>query len=204
MKIENRKILLIDDHALVREGAKSAITALGNVNIFEAATRAEAFAQIAHKNPDAIVVDLNLPDGHGLEIVQWARKNSQSIAIIILTLSQDPRLISAAAAAGANAFISKSAPISDLVKAIESSIKSPRYFSAPSGVLALAEEDFRLSPRELQILTAMDTGAKYSDMAKEHFIAEATLKSHVASIFSKLGVNSRVAALTKARSTGLL
>ena len=204
MKIENRKILLIDDHALVREGAKSAITALGNVNIFEAATRAEAFAQIAHKNPDAIVVDLNLPDGHGLEIVQWARKNSQSIAIIILTLSQDPRLINAAAAAGANAFISKSAPISDLVKAIESSIKSPRYFSAPSGVLALAEEDFRLSPRELQILTAMDTGAKYSDMAKEHFIAEATLKSHVASIFSKLGVNSRVAALTKARTTGLL
>lgn len=204
MKIENRKILLIDDHALVREGAKSAITALGYVNIFEAATRAEAFAQIAHKNPDAIVVDLNLPDGHGLEIVQWARKNSQSIAIIILTLSQDPRLISAAAAAGANAFISKSAPISDLVKAIESSIKSPRYFSAPSGVLALAEEDFRLSPRELQILTAMDTGAKYSDMAKEHFIAEATLKSHVASIFSKLGVNSRVAALTKARTTGLL
>lgn len=204
MKIENRKILLIDDHALVREGAKSAITALGYINIFEAATRAEAFAQIAHKNPDAIVVDLNLPDGHGLEIVQWARKNSQSIAIIILTLSHDPRLISAAAAAGANAFISKSDPISDLVKAIESSIESPRYFSAPSRVLALAEEDFRLSPRELQILTAMDTGAKYSDMAKEHFISEATLKSHVASIFSKLGVNSRVAALTKARTTGLL
>lgn len=204
MIILNRKILLIDDHALVREGAKRAIASLGFTNIFEAASRAEAFAQIAHKNPDVIVVDLNLPDGHGLEIVQWARKNSQSIAIIVLTLSTDSRVISAAAAAGASAYVLKSAPIGDLVKAIESSIKSPLYFSAPSGIIALAEEDFRLSPRELQILTAMDTQAKYSEMAKEHFISEATLKSHVASIFSKLGVNSRVAALAKARATGLL
>jgi DNA-binding NarL/FixJ family response regulator len=204
MNVENRKILLIDDHALVREGAKRAITSLGFTNIFEAASRSEAFAQIAHKNPDVIVVDLNLPDGHGLEIVQWARKNSQTIAIVVLTLSGDPRVIGAVAAAGASAFVSKSAPVGDLVKAIESAMKSPLYFSAPFGVLALVEEDFQLSPRELQILTAMNTEAKYSDMAKDHFISEATLKSHVASIFSKLGVKSRVAALVKARSTGLL
>jgi DNA-binding NarL/FixJ family response regulator len=201
---EKRKILIIDDHALIRDGIKGAIEALGFSEVSEAASRSEAFAQLAHKNPDVVIVDINLPDGHGLEIVQWARKNSSTIAIIVLTLSADQRVMAAAASAGASAFISKSAPISELISAIQSAIRAPLYFTAPSGLRAIESEDFELSPRELQILTAMDTGAKYRDLAREHFISEATLKSHVASIFSKLDVNSRIAALVKARATGLL
>jgi DNA-binding NarL/FixJ family response regulator len=204
MSNENRKILIIDDHALIRDGVKRAITSIGFAEVFEAASRSEAFAQLAHKNPDVIIVDLNLPDGHGLEIVQWARKNSATIAIVVLTLSEDVRIITAAASAGASAFISKSAPVSELISAIESAIRAPLYFSAPSGTRALESENFELSPREIQILTGMSTGAKYRDLAKEYFISEATLKSHVASIFSKLEVNSRIAALVKARTTGLL
>jgi DNA-binding NarL/FixJ family response regulator len=204
MSNENRKILIIDDHALIRDGVKRAITSIGFAEVFEAASRSEAFAQLAHKNPDVIIVDLNLPDGHGLEIVQWARKNSATIAIVVLTLSADVRIITAAASAGASAFISKSAPVSELISAIESAIRAPLYFSAPSGTRALESENFELSPREIQILTGMSTGAKYRDLAKEYFISEATLKSHVASIFSKLEVNSRIAALVKARTTGLL
>jgi DNA-binding NarL/FixJ family response regulator len=204
MMNEKRKILIIDDHALIRDGVKSAIEALGFSEVSEAASRSEAFAQLAHKNPDVIIVDINLPDGHGLEIVQWARKNSSTIAIIVLTLSADQRVMAAAASAGASAFISKSAPISELIFAIKSAIRAPLYFTASSGLRAIESEDFELSPRELQILTAMDTGAKYRDLAREHFISEATLKSHVASIFSKLEVNSRIAALVKARATGLL
>jgi DNA-binding NarL/FixJ family response regulator len=204
MSNETRKILIIDDHALIRDGVKRAITSIGFAEVFEAASRSEAFAQLAHKNPDVIIVDLNLPDGHGLEIVQWARKNSATIAIVVLTLSADVRIITAAASAGASAFISKSAPISELISAIESAIRAPLYFSAPSGTRALESENFELSPREIQILTGMSTGAKYRDLAKEYFISEATLKSHVASIFSKLEVNSRIAALVKARTTGLL
>jgi DNA-binding NarL/FixJ family response regulator len=204
MSNENKKILIIDDHALIRDGVKRAITSIGFAEVFEAASRSEAFAQLAHKNPDVIIVDLNLPDGHGLEIVQWARKNSATIAIVVLTLSADVRIITAAASAGASAFISKSAPISELISGIESAIRAPLYFSAPSGTRALESENFELSPREIQILTGMNTGAKYRDLAKEYFISEATLKSHVASIFSKLEVNSRIAALVKARTTGLL
>ncbi len=204
MSGENRKILIIDDHALIRDGVKKAIANIGFTEIFEAASRSEAFAQIAHKNPDVIIVDINLPDGHGLEIVQWARKNSPTIAIIVLTLSQDARIITAAASAGASAFVAKSAPIPELIVAIQSAIMAPLYFFAPSGARALESEDFKLSPRELQILAAMNSGAKYRDLARSHFISEATLKSHVASIFSKLEVNSRIAALVKARTTGLL
>ena len=204
MSNENRKILIIDDHALIRDGVKRAITSIGFAEVFEAASRSEAFAQLAHKNPDVIIVDLNLPDGHGLEIVQWARKNSATIAIVVLTLSADVRIITAAASAGASAFISKSAPVSELISAIENAIRAPLYFSAPSGTRPLESENFELSPREIQILTGLSTDAKYRDLAKEYFISEATLKSHVASIFSKLEVNSRIAALVKARTTGLL
>jgi len=204
MRLENKTILLIDDHALIRDGIKSAISVLGFKSIFEAATRNEAFAQLAHKNPDVIVVDLNLLDGHGLEIVQWARKHSDSIAIVILSLNTDAQMIKAAGAAGANAYISKSAAIGELVDAIEIASKSPHYFLAPTGIATQESESFALSPREIQILVAMDTNAKYSEMARSHFISEATLKSHVASIFTKMGVNSRIAALVKARMNGLL
>ncbi len=204
MSLENKTILLIDDHALIRDGIRSAISALGFESIFEAATRSEAFAQMAHKNPDVIVVDLNLPDGHGLEIVQWARKHSETIAIVILSLNADTQMIKAAGAAGASAYISKSAPISELVAAIEIALKSPLYFLAPTGTATQSLDSFALSPREIQILVAMDTSAKYSEMARLHFISEATLKSHISSIFTKLGVNSRIAALVKAKKNGLL
>jgi DNA-binding NarL/FixJ family response regulator len=204
MSLENKTILLIDDHALIRDGIKSAISALGFESIFEAATRSEAFAQMAHKNPDVIVVDLNLPDGHGLEIVQWARKHSETIAIVILSLNADTQMIKAAGAAGASAYISKSAPISELVAAIEIALKSPLYFLAPTGIANQSLDSFALSPREIQILVAMDTSAKYSEMARLHFISEATLKSHISSIFTKMGVNSRIAALVKAKQNGLL
>jgi DNA-binding NarL/FixJ family response regulator len=204
MSLESKTILLIDDHALIRDGIKSAISVLGFKSIFEAATSGEAFAQMAHKNPDVIVVDLNLPDGHGLEIVQWARKNSQTLAIIILSLNAEPQMIKAAGSAGASAYISKSAPISELVTAIEIAAKSPLYFLAPFGSATEVSESFALSPREIQILVAMGTSAKYSEMARLHFISEATLKSHISSIFTKLGVNSRIAALVKARTSGLL
>jgi two-component system, NarL family, response regulator DevR len=204
MSLENKTILLIDDHALIRDGIRSAISALGFESIFEAATRSEAFAQMAHKNPDVIVVDLNLPDGHGLEIVQWARRHSETIAIVILSLNADTQMIKAAGAAGASAYISKSAPISELVAAIEIALKSPLYFLAPTGTAIQSLDSFALSPREIQILVAMDTSAKYSEMARLHFISEATLKSHISSIFTKLGVNSRIAALVKAKKNGLL
>jgi DNA-binding NarL/FixJ family response regulator len=204
MSLGKKTILLIDDHALIRDGIRSAISTLGFESIFEAATRSEAFAQMAHKNPDVIVVDLNLPDGHGLEIVQWARKHSETIAIVILSLNADTQMIKAAGAAGASAYISKSAPISELVAAIEIALKSPLYFLAPTGTANQSLDSFALSPREIQILVAMDTSARYSEMARLHFISEATLKSHISSIFTKMGVNSRIAALVKAKQNGLL
>lgn len=76
-------VLVIDDHAIVREGLKRALTQDPQVKIVgEAASKREALAQIAHHNPDVIVVDLHLPDGSGLDIIRWARSNSKKLELL--------------------------------------------------------------------------------------------------------------------------
>jgi DNA-binding NarL/FixJ family response regulator len=101
-------VLIIDDHPLIRDGVRKSLNAAGFNCVGEAGSLKEAIAMIALHNPDVITVDLNLPDGNGLEIISWARKNSPTIAIIVLTLDDDLDLVSAASQSGAQAFISKS------------------------------------------------------------------------------------------------
>jgi DNA-binding NarL/FixJ family response regulator len=199
------EILLIDDHPLVRSGIKRAIEIAGMSCCGEAATRAEAFAQIAHKSPDAVVLDLHLPDGSGLDIVQWIRKHSQEMAIVILTMSDEESHLIAAMRAGASAFVKKSAPINDVVSALKSALAQPKNFSAPGIVNALknSEAASALTPRELTVLHALTLPGTNSDLAKSLFISEATLKTHLAAIYRKLGVGNRLGALYKARNLNL-
>ena len=82
-------MLVIDDHPLVRDGVKKSLEAAGFSCIGEAGSLKEAVAMIALHNPDVITVDINLPDGNGLEIISWARRNSPTIAIVVLTLDDD-------------------------------------------------------------------------------------------------------------------
>ena len=199
------RILLIDDHPSVRSGIKRAIEIAGMSCCGEAATRAEAFAQIAHKSPDAVVLDLHLPDGSGLDIVQWIRKHSQEMAIVNLTMSDEESHLIAAIRAGASAFVKKSAPLGDVVSALKSALAQPKNFSAPGIVRALknSEAASTLTPRELTILRALTLPGTNSDLAKSLFISEATLKTHLAAIYRKLGVGNRLGALYKARSLNL-
>jgi DNA-binding NarL/FixJ family response regulator len=200
------EILLIDDHPSVRSGIKRAIESAGMSCCGEAATRAEAFAQIAHKSPDAVVLDLHLPDGSGLDIVQWIRKHSQEMAIVILTMSDEESHLIAAMRAGASAFVKKSAPINDLVSALKSALAQPKNFNAPGIVSALknSEAANALTPRELTVLQALSLPGTNSDLAKSLFISEATLKTHLAAIYRKLGVGNRLGAVNKARNLNLL
>ncbi len=199
-------VLLIDDHPSVRSGIKKAIEVAGMLCCGEAASRAEALAQIAHKSPDAVVVDLHLPDGSGLDVVQWIRKHSQDMAIIVLTMSDEESHLIAAMRAGASSFVKKTAPINDVVSAIRSSLLQPKNFSAPGIVSALQniEAASFLTPRELTVLQSLSAPGTNSDLAKSLYISEATFKSHLAAIYRKLQVKNRLGAITKARGLNLL
>lgn len=202
---QDRVTLLIDDHVVVRGGVRRALELRGSFQIFEAATIAEAFAQIARVNPDLIIVDLNLPDGNGLEIVQWVRSISTQIAIVVLSFNESDDYVLAAMNAGASAFVQKAAPLPELIASIEHAIESPQSFSAKdiAGAMDRTRNTFGLSQRELQILSQLHKGAPLKEFADSLFITESTLKTHLSSIYRKMDVKNRVQAIEKAKQAGL-
>lgn len=199
-------VLVIDDHPLVRDGVKRSLTAAGFVCVGEASTLKEAIAMIALHNPDVIIVDLNLPDGNGLEIISWARKNSPKIVIIVLTLENDLELVSAASQSGAQGFISKSESAENLISAIRSVLTQPGLFISSHTVALLGREKAQnlLSPRERMVLTHLEGELSLSEIAGQMFISHATVKSHCATIYRKLETRSRRSAVARARTMGLL
>jgi len=200
-----RIALLIDDHAVVRGGVRRALEQEASFRVFEAATRSEAFAQIAKTNPDVIVVDINLPDGNGLDIVKWVRSISSQTAIIVLTLNESDEYVLASMSAGASAFVQKAAPLSELIASIDHALESPLTFSARdiAGAMRRCKNTFGLSQRELQILSQLYKGLPMKDFADSLFITESTLKTHLSSIYRKLEVKNRVQAIEKAKQAGL-
>lgn len=201
-----KKILVIDDHAVVREGIVSALEKSERFYTFEAASKSEAIAQITKLAPDGIIVDINLPDGNGLEIVTWVRSISSTIAIVVLTFNEHSDFLLASMRAGASSYIHKSAPLSELISALDFALSSPTSFAAKeiSATITQKSEQFSLSPRELQIVTQLHRGETLKILAGSLFITEATLKTHLSSIYRKLGVKNRLQAIEKVRISGII
>ena len=199
-------VLIIDDHESVRAGVKVALARAGHICVGEAATIAEARAQIAHTNPQVLVVDLSLPDGNGLEIVTWARSLSQRIGIVVLTLNSAKDYLLTVMKSGASAYVEKNAPLAELISAIEHSAISPLSFSAQgiSGVITRDLEANSLTQRETQVLQKLADGLSAGEIGLELFITQATVKTHLASIYRKLESKNRIQAIIVARKNGLL
>ena len=196
------KVLIVDDHAVVRHGLKSAIQSHGYEVVAEAGSVNEAQAFMAQTNPDAIIVDINLPDGSGFDLVAWSRRVSPGTAIVVLTLNDGADYVRAAKSAGANAFIIKNAPLSDVIAALDFAISSPTSFSSKK--LCSSSTDSGLSAREIDVLHSINHGLSNGAIATDLYISVSTVKSHVSSILRKLDADNRVQALSIARERGLL
>jgi len=199
-------VLVVDDHPIVRIGIVKSLTAAGFTCIGQASSVREAIAAIALHNPQVISVDINLPDGNGLEIVQWVRKHSASTVVIILSLNDELDLISAAARAGANGFISKSSGIELLVAAIENALLHPTTFTSNRALELLMREKSvdLLSPREITVASYLAGEKNISEIAAAMFISQATVKTHISSIYRKLDAHSRQSAVARAKAMGLV
>ena len=200
------KLLIIDDHQIVREGIANIARREGIDIVGEADTKESAIAAIAEANPDVITVDLSLPDGSGLEIVKWARRNSQKIGIVVISILDDDANLLASMNAGASGFISKTSPLDEIISAIHSAYKSPLSFTSKGLVRAINSRLFRatLTGRELKILALLPSGLNGDELAKELFITPATLKTHLNSIYRKLQVRNRSGAVSEAKRRGLI
>jgi DNA-binding NarL/FixJ family response regulator len=196
------RLLIIDDHAVVRQGLIQALNDKGFASIESAGTLKEARAKIAAFNPEAIIVDLNLPDGSGLEIVQWVRKFSPDIAIIILSLNDPAQFVKIARSSGANAYLSKSQSMSEIISSIIFALSNPGSFT--STLTVDQPFDFDLTPREIEVLYLLAEGASNLDISLKLFISISTVKTHISALMRKLQCSNRTAAAKIARDNGFL
>ena len=197
----NRRVLLVDDHPIVRAGLERALLKANFTICAVAASKNEAIAQIARTNPKLILLDLNLPDGSGFEVADWVRGISDEVGIVILTLNDSPELLLAALAAQVSGFVLKSAPISEVIATLERALITPLSFTATGLQKALKTKDRlpTLTSRELEVLAILAGGKSTKDIARQLYLSEPTIKTHLASIYRKLEVSNRISAVAVAR-----
>lgn len=196
------RLLVIDDHDVVRQGLVVALKKSGFDIIETADSLKEARAKIAGFNPDAMIVDLNLPDGSGLDIVQWVRKLSQTTAIIVLSLNAAEQFARISQSAGANAYLSKSQSIEEIIAALNFAIKYPHTFT--STLASNQINDSGLTAREMDVLTLMAGGSSNADISAALYISLSTVKTHISALMRKLDATNRTSAVKLARDKGLL
>jgi DNA-binding NarL/FixJ family response regulator len=212
--VEAIKILIADDHPVVREGLIAMLSREGDFKVVgEAKDGVEAVNKAKELSPDVVLMDLRMPEMDGVEAMRQIRPTMPSVKFIILTTYSDDDYIFSGIEAGARAYLLKDAPREDLFKAIRSVYRGESLiqpvvasklldrFSQLSRRTPSGEE---LSERELEVLCLMAKGAANKEISAELNIAQSTVKTHITNIFQKLGVNDRTEAVTQALKKGII
>jgi DNA-binding NarL/FixJ family response regulator len=203
------RVLIVDDHELVREGLAGAFARdEGSEVSGSVGTVAEAVAAYGADRPDVIVTDLQLQDGTGLDIIRQVRQHDDEIGLVVVTMHSGDDQIFAAMEAGASAFVGKDAPSTEVVRAARHAAVSPRSFLctglAGAMMRRMSAESTRLSQREHDVLLLLADGANAAAIGQQLYMSESTVKSHIARIYQKLGAQNRAQALVTAMRIGLL
>jgi DNA-binding NarL/FixJ family response regulator len=206
MKSNPIRILVVDDHFMVRLGLIGAISTESDINVVgEASSGAEALALFAELRPDVTLMDGILPDIHGVEITRKVLESFPESRIIIVSINDTAEDVHRAMQAGAWGYIPKSCEKDAIVKAIRAVAAGERYL-APELARKLAERNLQplLSTRETEVLHLIAKGLANKQIAAALAIGEPTVKSHVAHILEKLSAPDRTRAVTLAMERGLL
>ncbi len=186
-------LLLGDDHAILRAGLRKLLSAVFSGEVCEAANGREAMSLALTKRFDLILLDLNLPDLGGLELLERLHQVS-SAAIIVLSMHAEPLYISRAMEAGAQGYISKAAPPDELLTAIRKVAAGGRYIEAELAQLLAAQPDAspqfmtQLSSREIELLRLLGGGRSLSEIADALGLSYKTVANTCSLMKSKLGV----------------
>jgi two-component system NarL family response regulator len=200
------KVMLVDDHYLVRMGLTSVINLEPDMTVCaEASTGEQAISMYRSLRPDVLLMDLRLPGMSGVEATQRIRVDFPEARIIVLSTYISDEDIYAALQAGAMAYLVKSVGRDELAQAIRKAVAGRRHI--PSDVAArLADRMSRtnLSTRELDVLRLLVGGKRNREIAFSLDITEGTVKLHVSSILGKLGATDRTEAVTVALQRGIV
>lgn len=200
------KIMLVDDHYLVRVGLASIIALESDMSVCaEASSGEQAVAQFRSAQPDVTLMDLRLPGISGSEAVRAIRAEFADARIIIISTYSTDEEIYLALQAGAMAYLLKSVQREELVLAIRKAAAGERHIPLDVAArLAARQPRSRLSPRELDVLRLLVGGKRNKEIAAALDISEGTVKIHVSNILTKLGVFDRTEAVAAALQRGIL
>ena len=200
------RVLLVDDHALLRTGVANIINQEPDLRVVaEAGNGAEAVAAYERFHPDVTLLDLRMPEMEGVEAVRRIRERDPRARVIVLTTYDTDDEIARALKAGAKAYVLKDISADDLVTCIRDVLAGKTYL-APAAAARLAEgvTHVQLTPRELATLRLMADGKANKEIASELGISDRTVKTHLGHLFEKLGVASRTEAIKVAMRRGLV
>ncbi|HCG56083.1 MULTISPECIES: response regulator transcription factor [Brevibacterium] len=203
------RVILVDDHPVVRAGLRSVIDAPDHIAVVgEASSGEEALAVVDELEPDVVMCDLRLGEGiDGIEVTKRLNARPTKPAVLILTTFDNDAEIVAALNAGAAGYLLKDINPEDISTAIEKASRGETYLPpeiSSKVIAAMRNPGPKLTRREREVVKLLATGASNAQIAQELFVTEATVKSHLVNVFTKLGVDSRSRAIRVAEDQGLV
>jgi len=198
------KVMLVDDHALIREGIKQLLEFDGSIDVIEQASDgAECLEKLQHVQPDILLLDINMPNVNGIEVLEEIKKKNIPVKVLMLTVHSEAEYLVQAVDIGANGYILKDSGSEELKKAIQSVMEGDSYIQPsliPSLNSRLVNRDIdkekiaALTKREMEILTQIAGGMFNKEIAMNLNISERTVKNHISNIFKKIDVFDRTQA----------
>lgn len=203
------RIIIADDHPVVRDGLRGLFIGETDIEVVgEVGNGRDAVEMAAALAPDVVLMDLRMPEVDGVSAIRSMADRGIPARVLVLTTFDTDRDVLAAIEAGATGYLLKDAPRDELLRAVRAAARGETVL-APSVGAKLADRVRRpvreaLSERELEVLKLVAGGSSNREMAGHLYISEATVKSHLLHIYTKLGVNDRAAAVAVAYDRGLL
>jgi DNA-binding NarL/FixJ family response regulator len=199
------RILLVDDHAVIRMGLTTAANDAGDMEIVaDVENGQDAIEAFRQHQPDVVVLDLRMPGISGVETIRALREEFKNVRILIFSNFAKGDEIYRALKAGAAGFVLKGMPLERLLEAIRAVHQGDQYI--PNEIAMRVGERLlaQLSPREIDILHLLARGLSNKEIAAQLGVVEGTVKIHITSIFSKLSVSDRTQALIEAVKRGIV
>jgi DNA-binding NarL/FixJ family response regulator len=213
MNTQPIRVLLADDHAVVRAGIRQLLQHAEDIEVIaEAEDGARAQTLIAEDQPDVAVLDIQMPKVSGIEVTRWLRANYRSVGVLILTAYDDDPYVFAVLQAGANGYVLKTATPNEIIQAVRDvyagkSVLDPAITRKVMAHLTGQSERApveNLTERELEVLNLAGRGYTNKAIGVQLGISDRTVQGHLAKIFAKLQAASRTEAVMRAVSLGLL
>lgn len=208
------KILIADDHLIIRQGLRLILETENDFELVgEASDGLEAISLCKKLKPDVVLMDLRMPNMDGLTAIEKLHAEQPNIAVVILTTFNEDELMLRGLQAGARGYLLKDTDRNTLFDTIRAAARGKtllkpeimaRVLSQANTSKKESNERFNLTDRELEVLAAVARGERSKEIAAHLRISERTIKAHLASIYNKMGVDSRAAAIAVAAQKGLL